>query len=640
MVRRIEPSCPDRSGRLPGWLLLAIVGSAVVLCTGCNLGRRRVSWKPPTLAEPVCLANSGRAFHTPAASRGFRHTVGFAPSDSQSTGSTAGNAVAYALAEQRYAAACARQTLGSADSVDLYYQAALHSWCYLQESMAACHDDARRARVWQVYHSSLARLIETGQRYGRLDPAGRLLVNTASGPEVIPVAYPGFVWRPEDFGQLVLVGDYQVAALSHSYRSQGIGVPLVVRRRGHDQQRFHSDQQQFAATAVLRFPQPDDRNGASVAAPTFGPSGQAIAAETPVFELYDPLRVSTLRMGGRQFPLRADRTAPFALLLSAHKRQYFEQFVRPDRTSSKAQLIMVEPYQPGKIPLVFIHGLLSDPLAWLELANEIRARDDLMARYQLWAFMYPTGEPFLHSAASLRRELQAAVATYDPHHQDPALSEMVLVGHSMGGLISRLQVSSSSNTLWKSVANRPLDQIVATREQRASLRESFFFEPVPYVRRVVFLGTPHGGSAWANRLVGRLGSSLVRPSAEHRRNHDDLVCGNPNVFARDMRRRVPTSIDMLEPDNSILLAMQHLRIHPAVRLHSIMGTGKPKLLEGPGDGVVSVTSARQVPAESEVFVSTDHGGIHDHPDTVRELMRILSEHALEGGQPGVCQDRS
>ncbi len=531
-----------------------------------------------------------------------------------------------------YAAGCARQEAGSADSVDFFYRAALHSWRYLQPSIAACscYGDPCRARAWHVYHSSLARLIETGQRYGRLDPSGRLLVNTRSGLLAIPTAYRGFVWRPEDFSQLILVGDYDVAALSRSYRSQGIGVAVVVRRQRRHRERFHTETQQFAATAVLRFPSLEDHSSsASDAAPTPGSSSQTGEIPGAVLEFHDPLRVSTVELCGRVFPLRADRTAPLALLLSTRKADYREQFLQPGLSTSRARLIMVEPYQPGKIPLVFVHGLLSDPLTWVELANEIQARNDLAERYQLWAFRYPTGEPFLHSAASLRKELQAAVTTCDPHRQDPALLKMVLVGHSMGGLISKLQVAHSGDKLWQSVANRPLSQIVATCEQRERLRRLFFFEPVPHVRRVVFIGTPHGGSSWANRLVGRVGSSLVRLSDDRRRDHEDLIRNNPNTFTQDVRRRIPTSIDMLEPDDPTLVATQHLCISPAVTLHSIIGAGRPRLIDGPGDGVVSVASAQQVPAESAVLVSSDHSGIHSHPDTVRVLVGILARHAAE-----------
>ena len=142
---------------------------------------------------------------------------------------------------------------------------------------------------------------------------------------------------------------------------------------------------------------------------------------------------------------------------------------------------MFEPYQPGKIPLVFVHGLLSDPFTWANLANEIRARPDVLQRYQLWAYEYATGEPFLKSAAVLRRQLHEVQLQMDPSGSDAALSGVVLIGHSMGGLVSKLQVTYSGNQLWESVSCLPFESIVTTPATRMDLAESFFFDPSPIV---------------------------------------------------------------------------------------------------------------------------------------------------------------
>src|SRR6185437_8867600 len=110
---------------------------------------------------------------------------------------------------------------------------------------------------------------------------------------------------------------------------------------------------------------------------------------------------------------------------------------------SRAQLVMLAPYQPGKIPVVFVHGLLSDPTTWITLGNSLNSQPWFRERYQVWAFRYPSGVPFLISAATLRRELNAAIAASPGAAEDPAVSQMVLIGHSMGGLISKLQVTDS-----------------------------------------------------------------------------------------------------------------------------------------------------------------------------------------------------
>ena len=315
--------------------------------------------------------------------------------------------------------------------------------------------------------------------------------------------------------------------------------------------------------------------------------------------------------------------------MNTRKRDFLSAFLQPGRSVHKTKLIMVKPYQPGKIPLIFVHGLLSDPLTWIDMANEIQAHPDLTDRYQLWAFKYPTGEPFLRSAATLRAELQAALDTFDPKRQDPALAHMVLVGHSMGGLISKLQVTYSSDTIWNSIANRPLDTIVASNRQREELRRLFFFGPQPCVERVVFIGTPHKGSSWANRLIGRLGSSLVEQGQQRQTDHEQLVHNNPNTFSREVSRGIPTSVDLLEPDNPILVSIQRLCVNPATRLHSIIGTGKPMWRDGAADGVVPVTSAKHKAVETERFVPAEHTDLARHPATTNELLSILARHLSE-----------
>ena len=60
--------------------------------------------------------------------------------------------------------------------------------------------------------------------------------------------------------------------------------------------------------------------------------------------------------------------------------------------------------------------------------------------FQFWFFTYETGNPILYSAMRLREALETAVATLDPAAQDPALRQMVLLGHSQGGLLVKLMV--------------------------------------------------------------------------------------------------------------------------------------------------------------------------------------------------------
>src|SRR5262249_13208370 len=142
-------------------------------------------------------------------------------------------------------------------------------------------------------------------------------------------------------------------------------------------------------------------------------------------------------------------------------------FLSADKIQDRAGIYMFEPYQPGKIPVVMVHGLLASPLTWTTMFNDLRADPQLRERYQFWFYLYPTGNPYLATAADLRQELTRLRAELDPAGKDWTLDHMVLVGHSMGGLVSRLLTADSGDDFWKLVADRPLDDLKIAPDTRA-----------------------------------------------------------------------------------------------------------------------------------------------------------------------------
>ena len=396
-----------------------------------------------------------------------------------------------AQAQAAYAQALALEQAKHPASIDYYYAAISASWLALTTSSTAAPAASLDPQAWAIYHDSLARLILEGQRHGRLDPRRGLTINTASGQLVIPTRYFGFSWKPEDFHQLLVVGDYRTKRPRHVYRRPGLGVPLVVMRYQNGGGGFLGEQHPFAATAVLR---PDVRAANATDSPSASVPGDA----GPSLDFCDSLTIRQVPLAGMQLDLAADISAPFALATSQADQIKLRDLLLPGSSTNPAQLLFVEPYRPGKIPVVFIHGLLSEPSTWADPVNDLRAVPQVTERFQFWDFRYPTATSFLDSAAALREQLQQAVATVDPLGTDPALRQMVLVGHSMGGLLSKLQVTSSGSAIWSRVANRPLETIVADEGTKARLRRDC-------ILRAVTLGATRGfcrHTPW--RLVHRL----------------------------------------------------------------------------------------------------------------------------------------
>jgi pimeloyl-ACP methyl ester carboxylesterase len=348
---------------------------------------------------------------------------------------------------------------------------------------------------------------------------------------------------------------------------------------------------------------------------------------TFALEFYDPLRVNDYAPG---VPLARDITAPIAYAASQESGAWLVDFLRPEQDESLEGLQMSEPYQPGKIPVVFVHGLASDPLTWAQLENDLRAQPALFQRYQFWFFRYDTGDPFLSSAARLRRQLAAVRQTFDPLRVDPSLSRIVLIGHSMGGLLSKLQVTYSGDVVWQAAATQPFHTIVTDPTTRADLAAAFFFQPSPDVSRVIYIATPHRGSSDATRCVGRLSSALIEERQDWMVRHEQLMRDNPQVFREELQRGIPTSVDLLEPGSLILQSTERLPYRPGVALHSVMGDDRWSLGQGPSDGVVPVYSARVAGVESELLVDARHTYVQRHSETVREVICILHRHAMPG----------
>lgn len=517
------------------------------------------------------------------------------------------------LARRFYALACDAADDGDTCAPDYFYQAAALSWPCLP---AGDGDYLCPADAWQIYHASVVGLIREGQRFDRFQ-RGKLVVHQPGETMTISVACLGLPWEASDVSRMVVAEPDTDSRLANYHSCPGFGVPVVaVRERSNcpsSTERFFAQQVPFAATVLLRPQERTAQNG----------SGEA------TLELYGPLEVSSVQVDGQSLVMAKDISAPFDYQLRTTERLGMLGFLDPDLPEEMEGLRFVEPYQPGKIPIVFIHGLMSDPSTWFSTANDLREAGWFNERYQIWAFRYASGKPFITSAMYLRAQLQQAVVALDPECRDPALRQMVLVGHSMGGLVAKLQVTESGDQIWNSFASVPFESVHAPGQVRGALAERCFFDPQPFVKRVIFVATPHGGSSFATRGVGRLGAAMVKPAEETEELHELLVAANPDVFSPQFERRVPTSIDMLEPEDPTLLAIRAMRVSPRVRLHSIIGTGGTMLTDGPGDGAVTVASALHPGVISQRFVDATHTEIQRHPDTQSEMRAILSTHLVE-----------
>lgn len=291
-----------------------------------------------------------------------------------------------------------------------------------------------------------------------------------------------------------------------------------------------------------------------------------------------------------------------------------------------AGLSLVRPYVRGKIPVVLIHGLGSSPRSWARMIEGLEADPILRANYQFWTFRYSTGEPILYSASVLRRALLQARAQYDPDGSDPAFDRMVLIGHSLGGLLAKLMVQDSRSRLWETVSAQPAERLDGPAEARELLRQAFLFKPLPGVRRIIFIATPHRGSRLDRGALHALGSRLIRHGDPLQRAYATLLASNrPDFFLNTFREGLPTSVDQLTWDHPLLLALRDVGIDPAVKYHSIIADLRDPPRDRGTDGVVPYASAHLDGVASELRIHGGHLCQADHL-VIRECRRILTEH--------------
>ncbi len=334
-------------------------------------------------------------------------------------------------------------------------------------------------------------------------------------------------------------------------------------------------------------------------------------------------------VGDRRVPLEVEPTATLAYALAESPMweqeitRFFDNLGADGK--QRATLALGEPYRPGKIPVVLVHGTASSVGRWAAMLNRLINDPRIARRYQFWFFTYDTGNPLGYSAMLLRDALEKAVQRLDPDGQDPELRRMVVIGHSQGGLLAKLLVIDSGTRLWDASFTRPLDELDVSENTRKFLRRTWFVEPLPYVERVIFLATPHRGSYLTLTRVSEWIAGLIKLPFTVMGATADLITRNRDAMV-DPSVRPVTSLDQMNPTSKYLRALAAIPIAPGVHVHSIVAVQGDGPVGDGDDGVVKYASAHLDGVESELVVRSDHS-VQWAPDAIEEVRRILLLHA-------------
>ena len=345
---------------------------------------------------------------------------------------------------------------------------------------------------------------------------------------------------------------------------------------------------------------------------------------------YDPYQHETLDVHDIPVPLAANFTSAYGLWLarSDFSTQALRNVLGKSGSLDAPYVYLTQPFDPDRQVIVMLHGLASSPEAWINVANEVMGDEELRKRYQVWQVYYPTNAPLAYNHATIRAALAATFRRFDPEGTAAASRDIVVIGHSMGGVLSRLLVSSSDSVLLDAVKEHQQIDDAQMKKLQAETGDLLSFEAYPGISRAIFIAAPHRGTPFAGNRLSRLLSGLIALPVKtvDRVMRLNQIVGDSQASSALLPVSLPNGVDSLKDSDPFIRTAAELPISPAVRYHSIVANHTPRTtLEDSDDGLVPYRSAHLPGAESELVIPYFHS-VQETPEAILEIRRILREH--------------
>lgn len=506
--------------------------------------------------------------------------------------------------------------------LDAYLQAARYAYAYLfytARSPAERAFESRQGQVTGFYNLAVQRVMSRlFLELPRLDPHWTRA--TLAGWTVLrphsDVRLAGDTRVPTE---LIPAANLRFNGLRNVYRRDGFGSDFVA----------VAPEEKADAAEPWREPRYVPMTGALVF--DGGTLAEVLATRQVRPLVRSPYRDDSLAVGGQVVPLGANFTAPYGVWLarSGFASQSIRSLLGREGGIDTPRVLLMQPYDPDRLTVVMLHGLASSPEAWINVANEVMGDEELRRNYQVWEVYYPTNLPVAVNLANIRKALDSTLKHYDPSGQARASQNIVLVGHSMGGVIARLLVSSSGDKLWSLIPLRANLSAAKRARFRERLSRYLQFVPMPQVDRAVFLASPHRGTPYAQHRLARWIGNLIRLPVtvlKEMASVTELIKSDGDEGGNAPLLRLPNSIDNLSDADPFIIAAANLPISPRVHYHTIVGVYKEKgPLQDSSDGLVPYKSAHLAGADSELVIPSWHS-VQETPAAILELRRILRLH--------------
>ncbi|EQA46985.1 alpha/beta hydrolase family protein [Leptospira broomii serovar Hurstbridge str. 5399] len=504
----------------------------------------------------------------------------------------------------------------------MFASALVYSYTYLFDSHGIPEPDPYSLEfrfALETYNRSLEQLVRFAKRNRKLANMTDLNLPLIRGTLTMVNVKVETTWTPKSFLQVEVASDYKVTGFSNHISKYGIGAPLILVRKHPELEPAERRKYEFIAGVGQAYP-----GTAFLSLEESYLENRNLDLRATI-HLYDPVYRDRIKFSGLDLPMESDTTTPLAYMLTiAQKNDSLWAAFDGETGRERRGLYFVYPYRSDKIPVVFVHGLASSPFIWFSMINELLSDPQIKEKYQFWVYWYPTGSPISLSGAEFRETLYDLRKVYDPKKEHKSFDRMVLVGHSMGGILSKMMVTRSRKEDWMLAAKVDSSKFVSLPDDlKKEMIRVFDYDPVPFVKRAIFIATPHKGSTLAEGFLGTVARLLfVLPKG---------VASNMGKVFRFLTLEktqdsfVPETygVDSLSPQSIFIKVTGNVK--PQVKFHSIIGNSRLRDLDWINDSVVSYDSSHIDGAESELLVPSEHS-VQNHIPTFLEVKRILIEH--------------
>lgn len=503
----------------------------------------------------------------------------------------------------------------------------------------------RQVQVRDFYNQAITNLISAHNSSTKPDDTQfKQEIDIGSSKYIINLSqYPNL--DPNKIEKLISTYNLAFSGLRSISRRDGFGAEFVIQLKQPETKTFNS----YQADPLKAYQNTKDHPNIHDAA--FLPTTLVIEPKNTknideilnsrelIVRVIDPNTYKEAKIAQQNYPVAANFSAPYGLWLANNNLGSSAYWTLIDRDESliMPHLFMLEPYNPKKKVIIMIHGLASSPEAWIAMTNDIMGDALLREHFQVWQVFYSTNMPILESRYQIYALLKQAFTNLEKEYPAQPPKNAVLLGHSMGGVISRLLISNEdfSDDILQELKSKYFNKYRDVQNLEPAQQRFKMQALTPKIDRAIFISAPLQGTDFADRWFTLLARKIIKLPAGFLQATGNVLRGDIGDAAeilksisKDFLQNGPSD---LSQKSAFMKITKNATIVPSVKYHVIIGNNTKftdtKLIT---DGIVPYQSAHLANAESEKIITGGHS-IQYSPEAVIELRRILREHLHQLG---------